>query len=357
MNTPSNVLLVDDTKTNISLLVEALKDDYKLGVATSGQTALKYVEKRIPDLILLDIMMPGMDGFEVCKRIKSEERLKDVPIIFITAMDNSGDKTKGFSLGGVDYITKPFDVAEVKARVQTHVSLRQTRLALKMHNNVLEERVRQRTKELHDTQIEVLHRLSMAAEYRDTDTGHHVKRISSTCALLGEACGLPLKDCDTLYHASSMHDIGKIGIPDNILLKPGRLTAAEWDIMKGHTSIGARMLSGGQSDLLKMAEIIALSHHERFDGKGYPQGIAGEDIPLVGRITCLCDVFDALCSKRPYKEAWPIDKAVEEILQGAGTMFDPDLVHEFKALLPNLLEVRECHTDTEEGDEDLSLLF
>ncbi|WP_051261808.1 HD domain-containing phosphohydrolase [Desulfovibrio inopinatus] len=355
MHDQPNVLLVDDTKTNISLLVEALKDDYKLGVATSGHTALKYLQNRTPDLILLDIMMPGMDGFEVCKQIKTEERLEDVPVIFITAMDNAVDKTKGFALGGVDYITKPFDITEVKARVRTHVSLRRARITLKAQNDILEERVRQRTQELHDTQIEVLHRLSMAAEYRDTDTGHHVKRISGTCALLGEACGLPLEECDTLYHASSMHDIGKIGIPDNILLKPGRLTGDEWNIMKQHTTIGARMLTGGQSELLKMAEIIAISHHERFDGKGYPHGLQGGSIPLVGRITCLCDVFDALCSKRPYKEAWPIERAVEEIIHGAGTMFDPDLVREFQVLLPRLLEVRARYADSEGYEDNLAM--
>jgi putative two-component system response regulator len=333
------ILLVDDTKTIIDVLVQALKDHYRLGVALNGADAVQYAREKEPDLILLDIMMPGMDGFEVCRTLKADQGTMDIPIIFITAMDDLGHKTKGFEFGAVDYIIKPFDTTEVKARVKTHLTLKLAQEALKNQNAILEMKVAERTLELKLTQIEIIDRLGMAAEFRDKETGMHIKRMSKLCRLLGKAFGLPRDKYDILDLASTMHDVGKIAISDNILLKPGRLNDSERQLMKTHTAIGAKLLSGSNSPLLNVAKIIAKTHHEKWDGTGYDEGLRGEDIPLFGRITCLCDVFDALISERPYKNPWPVEKALAEIKAGSGTFFDPRLVELFLRLEPELRKI------------------
>jgi putative two-component system response regulator len=327
------ILIVDDTKTNITVLLEMLREDYTLGVATSGEKALEYVAAQRPDLILLDVMMPGLNGYQVCQALKGDPATRDIPVIFISAVKNVQNKTQGFAAGGVDYITKPFEAAEVKARVCTHLALKLARERLRNQNALLDRRVRERTLELRNTQVEVVTRLCLAAEFRDTDTGCHVKRISHYCAIIAERLGLPSSQRELIFHASSMHDLGKIGIPDHILLKPGKLTDAEWAVMRRHCEIGAGMLGGGTSSLLRLAHAIALTHHERWDGAGYPARLAGTDIPLAGRITSLCDVFDALTTRRPYKEPWPPEASVREILAGRGTQFDPDVVDAFAAEL------------------------
>lgn len=333
------ILLVDDTKTNIDILVQALKDDYKLGVAMDGTKAIEYARNNRLDLILLDIVMPDMDGFEVCKRLKDDQITKEIPIIFITAMDDPKHKTHGFEAGAVDYITKPFDIAEVKARVKNHLTLKVAQEALKNQNLILDERVRERTYELEKTQIEIINRLGMAAEYRDKDTGYHINRLSCYSEIMGKSLGLSEKDCKILALASTMHDVGKIGIPDTILLKPGKLTAEEMEVMKTHTTIGAELLSGSESPLLKTAKVIAHTHHEYWNGKGYPMGLKGEEIPLYGRIVCICDVFDALISERPYKTAWPISDAIAEITSLEGELFDPKLTQLFIELLPKFTQI------------------
>ena len=335
------ILLVDDTKTNIDVLIQALRNDYKLGVALNGTKAIEFTQKNQPDLILLDILMPGLNGFEVCRLLKEDRTTRHIPIIFITAMDSSGDKTKGFEIGAVDYIIKPFDITEVKARVRTHLSLKIAQEALKDQNVILEDKVRERTRELEEPQAEILERLGLATEYRDVETGNHIKRISRFCAILGKAAGLPPREYNMLSRASTMHDVGKIGIADGILQKPGKLTADEYEKMKSHTRIGGDLLAGSQSELLQKAEIIALTHHEKWDGSGYCEGRRGEDIPLLGRITCICDVFDALISARPYKNAWPIEKAFEEIRKGAGSHFDPKLVELFLSLESDIRQIAE----------------
>ena len=335
------ILLVDDTKTNIDVLVYALKGLYRLGVALNGPDALKFVLDKKPDLILLDIMMPDMDGFEVCQALKMDPQSADIPIIFITAMDDLGHKTKGFEFGAVDYITKPFDTTEVKARVKTHLTLKKAQEALKNQNAILEQKVAERTLELKLTQIEIIDRLGMAAEFRDLETGAHIKRMSKCCRYLGKVLGLPREEYDLLDLASTMHDVGKIGISDSILLKPGRLSETEMNAMRTHTAIGARLLSGSSSPLLCEARVIAKTHHERWDGSGYHEGLRGEEIPLAGRITCLCDVFDALTSERPYKRAWPVDRALAEIRAGSGTFFDPLLVELFMDIYQELQEIME----------------
>lgn len=335
------ILLVDDTKTNINVLVRALRDDYRLGVALDGYKAVEYAKANHPDLILLDIMMPGIDGFETCRRLKSDLNTRDIPIIFITAMDGTLHKTRGFEIGAVDYIIKPFDIREVKARVKTHLSLKIAQEALRNQNEILEEKVLERTRELEDMQIEVLDRLEMAAEYRDEKTGKHIKRMSEYCRILGKACGLSPKEYNLLAMASTMHDVGKIGISDQILLKPEKLTSDELETMKTHTIIGSKILAGSEHVLLQAAEIIALTHHEKWDGTGYPNQLKGEQIPLFGRISRICDVFDALISERPYKQAWSIHNAMKEIKKGRGTDFDPQLVDLFLNLQPELEKIVE----------------
>jgi len=333
------ILLVDDTKTNIDILVNALKDDYSLAVALNGQKAIEYARTARLDLILLDVMMPEIDGFTVCRKLKHDPATEEIPIIFITAMDTSINKNKGFEIGAVDYITKPFDVVEVKARVKTHLNLKVAQQFLRNQNIILEEKVKERTREIAETQIEILERLGLAAEHRDNETGAHIKRMSESCRFLGKAAGLSAKDYNNLASASTMHDVGKIGIPDTILLKPGKLNAEEMAIMKTHCVIGAKILSGSKSRLLQVAEVIALTHHEKWDGSGYPNGLRGEEIAFVGRIACICDVFDALISKRPYKEPWPIERAIEEIKANSGTDFDPGLVNLFLAMEPELRKI------------------
>jgi len=339
------ILVVDDTRTNITVLLEMLRDDYKLGVAMNGPKALEYARTQQPDLILLDVMMPGMDGYQVCRELKRDPRTRDIPVMFISAVKEARNKTEGLNSGGVDYITKPFDVSEVKARVTTHLTLKLAQERLKDQNAILDQKVRERTRELRNTQIEVVTRLCLAAEFRDTETGFHIKRISHYTALIAAQLQLEPEQQELIFHASSMHDVGKIGIPDDILLKPGKLLDTEWTIMKQHAEIGARMLEGGSSKLLRMAHDIALTHHERWDGTGYPRGLGGEDIPLPGRITSLCDVFDALTSRRPYKEPWPVDAAVQEILAGRGTQFDPAVVDAFCSMQDSFVRVKDRFSD------------
>ncbi len=330
------ILLVDDTKINIDILVQTLRSHYRLGVALSGQKAIEFALNNRVDLILLDILMPEMDGFEVCKRLKNNPNTRDIPVIFISAMDAVSHKTEGFKTGAVDYITKPFDIEEVQARVKTHLSLKIAREALKNQNAILEEMVQERTRELEQTQIEIVDRLCLAAEHRDEDTGNHVRRMGQYCYLLARKAGIPLTESNNLATAATLHDVGKIGVSDTIMLKPARLTPEEMEIMRTHSEIGKNLLSGSRCKLLQTAETIALTHHERWDGTGYPLGLQKFEIPIEGRIAGICDVFDALVSNRPYKKAWPMDRALEEIRSQSGLHFDPELAELFLTLEPDL---------------------
>ncbi|GAD63470.1 HD-GYP domain-containing protein [Aquipseudomonas alcaligenes] len=342
----ATILLVDDIVDNIDILNSILLPHYHTRIALNGEKALKIVgSANPPDLILLDIMMPGLNGYEVCQRLKDNPDTRDIPIIFITAMSEVEDEQHGLELGAVDYITKPVNPAIVLARVRTH-------LALYDQNRELARQVRERTADLFKTRQQIIRRLGRAAEFRDNETGNHIIRMSHFCRLIGIAAGLGEKTVEILYNASPMHDVGKIGIPDHILLKPGKLNEEEWQVMRRHPRIGADIIGQHSDELLQSAWAIALCHHEKWDGTGYPTGLKGEDIPLMARIAALADVFDALTTERPYKKAWTIEAAVSHIEAQVGSHFDPGLIEPFRQALPEMLRIREQFADTFGAMED-----
>ncbi len=333
------ILVVDDTPDNIDVLGSILRSDYDVKAALNGEKALRIANTEPkPDMILLDIMMPGMDGFEVCRRLKADPATSQIPVIFITAKDEVADEERGFALGAVDYITKPISPPIVQARVDTH-------LALYDQNRELTRQVETRTEELQLTRLKIIQRLGRAAEYRDNETGFHVIRMSHYSRLIAQAYGGNESWIKTLFNAAPMHDVGKIGIPDHILLKPGKLDDVEWELMKQHTLFGVEIIGDDDNTLLRMSRSIALTHHEKYDGSGYPNALAGTDIPLEGRIVAIADVFDALTSDRPYKTAWQVDDAAQLIIDGAGRHFDPELVAIFEQVLPEILKIKEQYID------------
>ncbi|MBF0422045.1 MAG: response regulator [Magnetococcales bacterium] len=335
------LLVVDDTETNIDILVEGLEQDYDLAVAMDGPSALASIQDTKPDLILLDIMMPGMDGYEVCQQLKLDPVLREIPVIFITAMSQEVDEAKGLAVGAVDYITKPISIPIVRARVATHLELFNSRRSLKNQNDILEIKVRARTRELRESHLATITCLGRAAERKDPETGLHIQRMAHYSRILGTGLGLDPVVTELLLHAAPMHDIGKVGVPDRILLKPGSLTEDEWTIMRTHPEVGAEILSNQPSELLMMARDIALTHHEKWDGSGYPRGLRGEAIPLSGQIAALADVFDALTSARPYKSAWAVDRAMDTLVAAKGIHFQAALVDNLVRVLPEMLAIME----------------
>lgn len=321
-----SVLIVDDEPTNLRILNQVLNDTYKLTFAKSGQEAIRLIERERPDLILLDVMMPEMTGYEVCEYLKKHPKFKVIPIIFVTALNDSDDEAKGLTLGAVDYISKPISPAVVKARVKTHLSLVDA-------------------EELRRTRLQVIQRLGRASEYKDNETGMHVMRMSHYSRVVALAHGFSQAEAENLFNAAPMHDIGKIGIPDSIMLKPGKLTDEEFAIMKQHPEIGAEILGESDSDLIALAKLVSLTHHEKWDGSGYPNQLKGEEIPIEGRIVALADVFDALTSVRPYKDAWSVEKAMEFIHSQKEKHFDPELVDCFEQQLPKIMEIKERWKD------------
>jgi Response regulator containing a CheY-like receiver domain and an HD-GYP domain len=341
------ILIVDDTPDNLTLLCSLLGDGYRNKVATNGEKALRIARTAPhPDLILLDIMMPDLDGYEVCRLLKSDEVTRDIPIIFLTAKAQEGDETLGFRLGAVDYITKPIVPPILMARVKTHITLQETRKLLEKHNEHLEEQVERRTRQLAALQDAIIVAMASLAETRDNETGHHIRRTQHyirELALYLRQEGrhkklLTDKFIDTIYKSAPLHDIGKVGVPDRILLKPGKLTREEFEEMKKHTIYGRDAIIAAEETLdapesfLCTARDIAYSHHEKWDGKGYPQGIQGEEIPLPARLMAIADVYDALITKRVYKDAMPHKEAVGIIAEGRGTHFDPEVVDAFLAI-------------------------
>lgn len=321
-DTGTRILVVDDEPANLRVLKNILQPDYRLIFAKNGADALHLAEKELPHLILLDIMMPEMSGLEVCRQLKQKDLTSGIPVIFVSALGEERDEATGFEAGAVDYITKPVSPAIVRARVKTHLSLVQS-------------------DELKRTRMQVIQVLGRASEYKDNETGMHVIRMSHYSRILATAYGFNDLQSEKIMHAAPMHDVGKIGIPDSIMQKPGKLTQEEFSVMQKHPEIGAEILGECDSQLLKLARSIALTHHEKWDGSGYPYGLAGEDIPIEGRIVALADVFDALTSKRPYKEAWSVEKTMQLIQEQSGKHFDPDLVALLVDNLDKILAVKE----------------
>jgi len=338
------ILIVDDGVKNRTLLAAYLDaDGHKHQEAADGMQALEMVKDYQPDLILMDIMMPVMDGFEAARKLKEDPETKHIPIIMLTALEDRESRIKGLETGAEEYLTKPVDRMDLKIRMRNLLRLKELSDFLKNHNQILEQQVRERTRALKDSFVETIYTLMRAAEYRDDETGVHVKRISFYAKKLAEKLGMDKAFSETVFYASPMHDIGKIGISDNILLKPGGFEPEEWEIMKSHTTIGADILEGQSSPYLVMGHDIALSHHERWDGGGYPRGIKGEAIPLPARIMQICDVYDALRSTRPYKPAFDHGKTMHIITQGDGrtepSHFDPDVMAAFQAYTGGFEEI------------------
>ena len=362
MDSSSNftVMVVDDTEINIDILVETLSGEYDISVAMDGESALQDIAENPPDLILLDIMMPGMDGYQVCKKLKSEDTTKNIPVIFLTALAEERNEAKGLQLGAVDYIIKPFSPGLVKSRVRNQ-------LELKRYRDHLEELVKERALELELTQEVTIESLATLAEYRDPETGGHIKRTKRYVKALSERLKYHpkfsgfLNDTiiEMLYKSAPLHDIGKVGIHDNILLKPGKLTSKEFEKMKNHTTSGRDALRTatkklGTESFLHFAEEIAYTHHEKWDGSGYPQGLKGEKIPVSGRLMALADVYDALISKRVYKPPFLHSKAVTIISEGKGRHFDPDMADVFMELEENFRQIALEFADFKEEREMLS---
>ena len=315
------ILVVDDEPQNLAALRQILADDYPLAFARNGADALAAVRKHQPALVLLDIQMPDMDGYTVCRTLKADPSTENIPVIFVTGLSEVGDEESGFAAGAVDYLIKPVSPPIVRARVANHLSLvRATRLERSYRDAIF--------------------MLGEAGHYNDTDTGVHIWRMAAYARALAAACGWDTEACQLIELAAPMHDTGKVGIPDTILRKPAKLDAAEWEVMKTHTRIGYEILSKSNAPVFRLAAEIALRHHEKWDGSGYPDGLSGMAIPESARIVALADVFDALSMKRPYKEPWPVDRIMTTLHESSGTHFEPRLVEIFDAILPEILKIK-----------------
>jgi putative two-component system response regulator len=335
----ANILVVDDTVENLALLTHMLKEcGFLARPVPNGRLALKAARSEKPDLILLDITMPEMDGYEVCHSLKQDLELCDIPVIFISALSQTSEKVKAFEVGGVDYITKPFQIEEVKARVETHLRLNRLQMSL-------EDQVKKQVKEITELQMGMIFGLAKLAEARDNDTGKHLERIRILCELIAKElhkkaeynCHVTEDYCERIFYASPLHDIGKVGIPDRILLKPAKLTPEEFEIMKTHTLIGAKTLQEvktrfPKNEFIEMGIKIARSHHEKWNGQGYPDGLSGTKIPLSARIMAIVDVYDAVRSKRVYKSPVSHQETCKIIFEGSGSHFDPALIEVFSQM-------------------------
>ena len=344
--TTADILIIDDNMANLQVLSDMLKGQgYRTRQARSGSVGLTAALSRPPDVILLDIMMPEMDGYEVCSRLKDDDRLADIPIIFMSALNETEDKVRAFHVGGADYVTKPFQFDEVGARVETHLRLRRLQVQAEEHNSELQSLVQEQVREIADSQMATIFALAKLAESRDDETGRHIENVQALCELLvtkmreQEQHERLIDDAyvDNVVHAAPLHDIGKVAIPDRILLKPGKLTPEEFEVMKTHTLKGARTLDAvghmyPRNAFIDMGVRIARSHHERWDGSGYPDGLIGEDIPLCARIMAVVDVYDAARSRRCYKEGLGHQEVCDILLGAAGTQFDPGAIRAFREL-------------------------
>ncbi len=362
MQQPS-ILLVDDEPTNIKILVEVLKDDYDLLIATSGQQALEQVTAHHDeiDLILLDVNMPGMTGMDVLESINQQLPWGKIPVIFVTARNEEGDEAMGLQSGAVDYITKPISAPIVRARIQTQLTLRQAKMELEAQNRILEEKVRERTEEISHTQDVIINALTSLAETRDNETGSHIIRTQYYVKTLAEMIRTFPEYSDELdnddnieaiFKTAPLHDVGKVGIPDRVLLKPGKLNDEEWEIMRTHPTLGGDALrkasesvQGRGARFLKYAEQIAYGHHEKWDGSGYPQGLSGDAIPISARLMAIADVYDALISKRCYKDPMSHQQALDIMKEGQGKHFDPVMLQVFLDNDQLFLAIAEKYSD------------
>jgi len=339
------ILIVDDVVDNIQVAMNILKEEnYDFSYATSGEDAMELIENGDFDMILLDVMMPGLDGYEVCMRIRKDEKHKDIPIIFLTARADVDSLAKGFEVGGMDYIIKPFHANELLSRVKTHLELYRAKEILKHHNLSLQvkmknEEVRLLT-ELEETQKEIIFVLTELMESTSDETGKHIRRVAECSRLLAHYHkSISEEEANVIYHAAPMHDIGKITIPENILHKKGKLSHEEFEIMKQHTTNVHKILSVSKRNIMKVANMIASEHHEKWDGSGYPLGLKGEEISIFGRIVALADTFDALTHKRVYKDAWSVKEAISYIIENSGKHFDPYLVEIFKENIDEFISI------------------
>lgn len=327
MNRP--LLIVDDEPANLALLRQILSPEYTLVFARNGSEALAAVAKHQPALVLMDVEMPVMDGYSACRALKANPATESIPVVFVTSLAETGDETAGFEAGAVDYLVKPVSPPIVRARVRTHLSLVSAKQLAQSYNDAI-------------------YMLGEASEFKDTDTGTHIWRMAAYSSALAAAAGWDEKSCLQLEMAAPMHDIGKLGIPDAILHKPGKLDAHEWSVMQTHSEVGYKILSKSAAPLLHMAATIARHHHERWDGAGYPSALAGEDIPEMARIVAIADVFDALTTRRPYKEPWPLDRVMDTLHTSAGSHFEPRLIEHFTRILPQILDIQNEWSRTEQ---------
>jgi putative two-component system response regulator len=347
------IVVVDDQVQNIELLeAHLVPHGYEIIRAVNGEDALDKLSGNQIDLILLDIMMPGMDGFEVTRRVRQSKKNHLLPVILVTALWETEDRIKGIEAGCDDFISKPIDKLELLARIRSLLKVKDYNDLMLNYRTELESEVTARTEQLNQallrlktTSLDTIYRLSMASEYKDEDTGAHIKRMSRYSAAVARRMGLDENIIETILYAAPMHDLGKIGIPDQILMKPGKLDLAEWKIMKMHTVIGAKILQGSDAEFIKLGESIALSHHEKWDGSGYPNGDKGLEIPIAGRIVAIADVFDALTSKRPYKEPFSIEKSLAIVKEERGTHFDPNVVDAFFDIQDEILNIKKQYSE------------
>ena len=341
-----NILLVDDTPENLRFLSTSLSNEgYRVRAAPNGELALIMAQEEAPHLVLLDIDMPGMNGYQVCDQFKARVQLKEIPIIFLSALHDNQAKVSAFRHGGVDYVTKPFRIEELLARISTHLELRDLRDELQGHNQALSKMVGEQFQEIYQAQLTTIFALIKLSESRDDDTGKHIDRVGSYAQQLTQAARLSTQfNCEIddqfeldIYHASAMHDVGKVGISDSVLLKPSKLTAEEFEVIKSHTTIGFNTLQSiaqnyPRNHMISLGAEVAYCHHEKWDGKGYPRGLKRDDIPLCARIVAIADVYDALRSKRPYKAPFGHEETIKFLREGSGTHFDPYLIDVFETI-------------------------
>ncbi len=342
----AKILIIDDQKLHSLYLEKILKQDgYKnIKFSLDPLRAIAITQEFQPDIIILDLIMPQLDGFQIMQKLDEFRKENYLPILVLSEDKSSDIKVRALQSGATDFLYQPYESIEMLFRIRNMITMRILHGQVKNQNIILDAKVKERTQELRETQFDIIRRLAQAAEFRDRDTGLHIIRMSQYCAKLGKLIGMNPEQCELLLHASPLHDVGKIGIPDSILLKPGPLTPQEREIMKTHTTKGAQLLSGSDSPVMKMAQLIAITHHEKWDGTGYPEGLAGQDIPWVGQICSVCDVFDALTTKRPYKNAWPMKDAIEEIIRLKYIHFNPELVDRFIEILPQIEEIKKKYT-------------